>query len=226
MSSKGVSKMVLAIFGAGGNGRDIEEYIAAENRITHKWEHILFVDDVVTEQEVLGVPRYSFATFCERYTSESNVEFLISIGDPDGREKVYQMIYAAGYHFGTFISKDSYVPPSCKIGAGTIIISSRIGSLAVIGKNTMLGGQVAVGHDSVVGDHCVLVMQVFVGGHSILGNNLFIGAHAAMKDTISVGTHSVIAMGAVVLENVPENTVVLGNPAKFLPRRNGAPLFG
>ena len=41
-----------------------------------------------------------------------------------------------------------------------------------------------------------------------------IGAGAVIKAGVKVGKNSVVAMGAVVTKDVPENVVVLGNPAR------------
>lgn len=217
--------MVLAIFGAGGNGRAAIEFITEENKVTRQWEQIVFVDDVVEESEVLGFPVFSFADFQKRYTPEDDVEFLISVGDPDSRGKVYQMISAAGYRFAKFISKDSYISPSCKIGDGCAIFSSRIGSQTTIGENTVLMGFADVGHDCTIGSHCVLGIYAVIGGHCVLGNNLFVGANSAVRDGITVGDHSIVALASAILNDVPSNAVAIGNPARSLPRRTGASLF-
>lgn len=218
--------MVLAMFGAGGSGQEAIEVIAAENAKTHQWEKILFVDDVTKEKEVVGFPVYSFSAFQELYAPEDDVEFLISLGDPDSREKVYYKIQDAGYRFGRFISEDCFISPTAKIGNGVMISRSRVFSSVEIGDNTMVMGFNEIGHDSIIGSHSIFVCHVFVGGHSMLGNNLFVGSNSSFKDSITVGNHSVISLGTAVLKNVPENSVVIGNPGKILPRRENAPLFG
>lgn len=217
--------MILVIFGAGGNGKYGIEFIMEENKTTRQWEQIVFVDDVVDESEMVGFSVYSFADFQKHYAPEDEVEFLISVGDPDSREKVYQMISAAGYRFATYISRDSYISPSCKIGEGCAIISSRIGALSTIGKNTLMMGFAHVGHDCTIGSHCILGIYAVIGGHSVLGSNLFVGAHSAVRDGITVGDHSVISLASAVLKDIPSNSVVIGNPARVLPRRNGVSLF-
>lgn len=51
-----------------------------------------------------------------------------------------------------------------------------------------------------------------------IGNNVWIGMNAIILKGVTVGDNSVIAAGAVVTKDVPPNTVVAGNPARFAKR--------
>jgi len=46
-----------------------------------------------------------------------------------------------------------------------------------------------------------------------VGDNVWIGGQAVLNPNVTVGANSVIASGAVVTEDVPENVVIQGNPA-------------
>ena len=46
-----------------------------------------------------------------------------------------------------------------------------------------------------------------------IGNSVWIGAHATICGGVTIGDHAVIGAGAVVLHDVPENTIVAGVPA-------------
>jgi acetyltransferase-like isoleucine patch superfamily enzyme len=51
-----------------------------------------------------------------------------------------------------------------------------------------------------------------------IGKNVWIGANATICPGVNIGDGAVIAAGAVVTENVPENTVYGGVPAKFIKK--------
>ncbi len=51
-----------------------------------------------------------------------------------------------------------------------------------------------------------------------IGNNVWIGMNAIILKGVTIGDNSVIAAGAVVTKDVPPNTVVAGNPARFAKR--------
>ena len=49
-----------------------------------------------------------------------------------------------------------------------------------------------------------------------IGNAVWIGAHATILPGVSIGNGAIVAAGAVVTKDVPENTVVGGVPAKVI----------
>lgn len=53
-------------------------------------------------------------------------------------------------------------------------------------------------------------------GSIILERNCFIGARAIIMPGVTVGKNSIVAAGAIVTKDIPENTVVGGNPAKVI----------
>lgn len=53
-------------------------------------------------------------------------------------------------------------------------------------------------------------------GRIIIGNNVFIGSRTILMPGIEIGRNCVIAAGSVVTKSVPSNSVVGGNPAKFI----------
>jgi acetyltransferase-like isoleucine patch superfamily enzyme len=57
----------------------------------------------------------------------------------------------------------------------------------------------------------------------VMGSNVWIGAGAMVLKGVRVGENSVVAAGAVVAQNVPDNAVVFGNPARVVWRLRGRP---
>ena len=50
----------------------------------------------------------------------------------------------------------------------------------------------------------------------VIGDDVWIGANAVILPGVTIGRHCVVAAGAVVTKDVPDNTVVGGVPAKVL----------
>ena len=50
----------------------------------------------------------------------------------------------------------------------------------------------------------------------VIGDDVWIGANAVILSGVTIGSHCVVAAGAVVTKDVPDNTVVGGVPAKVL----------
>lgn len=76
-----------------------------------------------------------------------------------------------------------------------------------------------------IGEKCWINQQVTIGAtakfdYPTIGNNVFIFAGALVLGNITIGNNCVIGAGAVVIKSVPDNCVVVGNPARII-RRDG-----
>ena len=80
---------------------------------------------------------------------------------------------------------------------------------------------VVIGQTTEIGDNCIIYHGVTLGSngkevgkrHPTVGDNVLIGAGAKVLGSFKIGDGAKIAAGAVVLNEVPENTTVVGNPA-------------
>ncbi len=90
------------------------------------------------------------------------------------------------------------------------------GSLSntVIGNNSFLDNQVHVAHNVKIGNNCIIAGQVGIAGSSTLGNNVIIGGQAGISGHLKIGNNVKIAGGSGVIKNIPDNTKVMGYPAK------------
>ncbi len=108
---------------------------------------------------------------------------------------------------------------------------------ARIGKRFFIdhGMGVVIGETTEIGDNVTLYHGVTLGGtslnkgkrHPTLGNNVVVGAGAKVLGAITIGDNSRIGANAVVVKDVPPNSVVVGVPGQILirsqPRLNGKP---
>ena len=99
---------------------------------------------------------------------------------------------------------------------------------AVVGHRFRIDhfGGVIISGDAVFGDDCVLRNGVTVGlrhagqrGAPVVGNRVDIGAGAKLLGPIRIGDDVAIGANAVVLTDVPPNSIAVGIPARILPRK-------
>lgn len=100
----------------------------------------------------------------------------------------------------------------------------QIPELTVIGRGLYIGhfGTVVINSQAVLGNDINLSPGIVVGqanrgrrtGAPTIGNRVWIGSNAVIVGKIHVGDGSVIAPGAFVNFDVPENSVVVGNPGE------------
>ncbi len=102
-----------------------------------------------------------------------------------------------------------------EIGCGSTIDRGSI-SNTVIGKNTYLDNQIHIAHNVKIGDNCIIAGQVGFAGSSTIGNNVMIGGQAGVSGHLKIGNNIKIGGGSGVIKNIPDNSRVMGYPAKDL----------
>ena len=127
--------------------------------------------------------------------------------------------------FGFFPNKDSnfrypqigivIIEDNVEIGCGSTIDRGSL-SNTIIGKNTYLDNQIHIAHNVKIGENCIIAGQVGFAGSSTLGNNVMIGGQAGISGHLKIGNNVQIGGGSGVIKNIPDNSKVMGYPAKDL----------
>lgn len=130
------------------------------------------------------------------------------------------------YRIGHFFHKHRIpVLPFLCNGLIRFVHNSAVYCQSEIGKGTVFGygGIAVVIHKrSVIGKECVIGSNVTIGGRSrsehvpVIGDHVYIATGAKILGDIHVGDGAVIGANAVVLEDVPAYSVVVGIPAKVI----------
>ena len=98
-----------------------------------------------------------------------------------------------------------------------------------IGKGFFIGhfGTVVVNEDTVIGENCNIAHGVTIGvtrrgkktGVPVIGNEVWIGTGAVIVGKIKVGNNVLIAPNSFVNFDVPDNSIVIGNPGVIKPNK-------
>lgn len=107
-----------------------------------------------------------------------------------------------------------------------IMMGASINIGAVIGEGTMIDMNVVVGGRGTIGKNCHIGAGSVIAGvieppsatPVIIEDDVVVGANAVVLEGCRVGKGSVVAAGAVVVEDVPENVVVAGIPARIIKK--------
>jgi UDP-3-O-[3-hydroxymyristoyl] glucosamine N-acyltransferase len=105
------------------------------------------------------------------------------------------------------------VDDNVEIGANTVIDRGSLGDTR-IGAGTKIGALVHIAHNAQIGQHVIMVSHSKISGSVTVGDRAWIAPHAVIRDRINIGEGVIIGMGSVVTKDVPNNTTVIGMPAK------------
>jgi len=122
----------------------------------------------------------------------------------------YQCIFPKIIHPQAVISKSAIIKNGVHILAGSII-----GPDVKINENVIINTQSIIEHDCVIGSHSHVASGATLCGNINIGNNVHIGAGSTINQDLSIGDSSVIASGAVVTQNIGQNCLAAGVPAKI-----------
>ena len=92
----------------------------------------------------------------------------------------------------------------------------------MIDMGAILGGRATVGANCHIGAGAVLagVIEPASATPVIVEDGVLVGANAVVIEGVHVGKNAVVAAGAVVIEDVPENAVVAGCPARVIKMKD------
>jgi acetyltransferase EpsM len=107
----------------------------------------------------------------------------------------------------------------CSIGKGVLLAAnSQLSSDTTIGNNCILFGGAFLGHDSTLERYVTVANNVSIGARVNIGAASHIGSNASIKEGVSIGKYSLIGIGAVIVKDIPENVIAVGNPARIIPK--------
>jgi sugar O-acyltransferase (sialic acid O-acetyltransferase NeuD family) len=219
-------KPVHAVFGTGGCGRDVMPHMrAAALKSGISDGRIIFVDEAKCAPVINGHRALSYADTLVQCNGPMWVN--IAVADPETRQKLDAIILKDRHQLLNVKAETARIGDAVTFGPGyTLLDYVTITSNTRIGRCFLANNHAAVAHDCVIGDYVTFSPHACCNGHVQIGDRVFVGAGAIIRNgtaerPLRIGAGSLIAMGAVVIEDVGERQVVAGNPAR--PIRELAP---
>ncbi|RUS02454.1 NeuD/PglB/VioB family sugar acetyltransferase [Pectobacterium polaris] len=214
--------MKLAIYGAGGLGREVLILAQIINADKKRWDDFIFIDDVNPSRELKGFPVLDF----DAIKQMSDVEIVIAVGEPKVRMLLAEKVKNAELALATLIHPGVHLSSCTTVGKGVVLCQGVFVSCDVMLRdNVFLQPNSSVGHDAQIDEHSILSTYVTLGGNVHIGSRAFIGMSAAVKESTAIGDDTIIGMGAVVLNDIESSVIALGNPARVMRKNEDRKVF-
>lgn len=208
----------LAIFGAGGFGREIACLINQINAVNQQWNLIGFFDD--GKEKGVQISHYGkvIGGMAELNEYPTNLALAIAIGSPSSLRGVRERITNKSIYFPNIISPSFSIsdPETFTIGMGNIIGNGCAVSCDVaIGNFNILNADIVMGHDSKVGNFNVIMPDIRISGEATIGEENLIGVGSIILQQVKVGNRVHLGAGSVLMNKPKDGGVYIGNPAKL-----------
>jgi acetyltransferase-like isoleucine patch superfamily enzyme len=128
---------------------------------------------------------------------------------------VYEYLKKERLPIETFIHPTTHVEKTAVIQDGTIIlVNCTIDMNTQINENVFISSNCFISHDVNIQAHTYCGPSVNLAGHSNIGECCFLGIGTTTVDGITIGNNVLSAAGSVIIQDIPENVLVAGVPAK------------
>lgn len=188
------------------------------------WEDFIFVVDGKTESNVNGVNVYSYDDAIEKLKGE--LEVSMGIGEPAVRERLFAKLKKDGIEVVTLIHPDVYIPGTTEIGKGvTIQMGNFISCNVKIEDYVYIQPHTNIGHNDVLKKGCIVSGFCNLAGGVTVGEFTYLGISSCYKEGVTIGNYTVVGMGSAVYKDIPDEMIVMGNPARIVKKNEERHVF-
>jgi sugar O-acyltransferase (sialic acid O-acetyltransferase NeuD family) len=173
-----------------------------------------------------GIPLIAgekFSTWFLQQDQGSPVYFLVAIGGDRGRDRfaIQQRLESSGLRPAQVTHPTAFVAETVKIGAGSQVLAhSTVCVDTVIGRACIVNTAAAIDHECILGDGVHVAPGATIAGSVEVKPYAMIGSGAVLLPRVTIGESAIVGAGAVVTRDVPDNSIVVGNPAR-VQRKKG-----
>ncbi|HTO38180.1 MAG TPA: acetyltransferase [Brumimicrobium sp.] len=201
------------IVGAGTYGQVYSEYLNIE------YDIVGFIDDDknLIGKEVNGIKVLgNFKHLLEKI--DKSIAVFIPIGNNEVRGRLLNQMELSGFSTPSFIHSSVEIHPTVYLGKAVYVLpNSSIMPFSFIENHVMISMGVNIAHHTHIEEGVFLSQGVNVGASILLKKSAFIGIGATIMTGVKeIGAYSLIGAGSVIIQDVPDYAVVVGNPGKVI----------
>ena len=155
----------------------------------------------------------------ENQILKSDNYLFVTIGDNQLRHSVCEKLsstnsFATLIHPTTNISTTSKISDNVLISAGAIVNAQ-----AKVGFGSIVNTAAIIEHECFLDEFVHIAPGATLAGNVSVGKRSFVGANATIKQGITIGDDVIIGAGAVIINDIPSNSIVVGNPGRIIKTR-------
>jgi acetyltransferase EpsM len=157
---------------------------------------------------------------CTLFSSNKlkNKQLIISIGDNKIREFIANKIGLVEY--GKALDNKSLVSRNSVIEVGTVVMPGAIINTGTrIGEHSIINTNASIDHDCILEDYVHISPGCSITGGVSIGKGTHIGTGVSIIPNVKIGKWCIIGAGSVIIKDIPDFSVVVGNPGRIIKTR-------
>ena len=162
--------------------------------------------------EVNTILDYSVSNDIEALSEKANVFFAFG-------NNYYRKVSSLKYKSVDFnlVHPTSVISKRAVLGSGNVVMAGAvINSSVKIGNHCVINTSATIDHDCIIEDFVHISPSAALAGNITVKEGAQVGIGASVKQNVTIGKWSIVGAGAVVVKDVPDNVVVVGNPARII----------
>lgn len=206
----------IAIYGAGGFGREVACVLKCINEVKPTWNLVGFFDDgkQMGDQTEFGPVLGGMA---QLNSYERSLSVVFAIGSPRTVKLLRDEIISDKINFPNIIAPDVHFVDEehLVLGEGNLFcLGCTVTCNVRIGDFNRFNGYITVGHDVQMGSYNAVMPGSRISGEVKMGNYNFVGINAVILQGVTIGNDTVVGANSVIIRNTKDGETYIGNPAK------------
>lgn len=203
----------IYILGSSGFAKEVYFLIQSIGKYSVKG----FID--IETKEAVKIGNVTIPVYDENYleTLDDTTRLAIGMGNPSVIEKLTKRLHKK-FNFPNLIHPNTIGNfEDIQMGEGNIITANCIFTTTIkFGSFNIFNLNCTIGHDVVIGNCNVINPGVNISGGVKMGDRNLLGVNSTILQFKSIGNDAIIGAGSMVNKDVPDQTTVVGIPAKPL----------
>ena len=208
----------IAIYGAGGFGKEVYLLIQRINQDNPQWNFIGYYDRMYEKGYDNGYGMV-LGGIDDLNAVKRELALVVAMGDSNVTKEIVSKISNENIIYPNLIAPSNKFADmsKTKLGKGNIIQGLCTISCDVeIGDFNVLNGQISIGHDVKIGNYNSIMPGVFISGYVTIGDGTLEGVGSIIIPNIKIGDGTRIGAGAVLMTKPKAGGLYIGNPAKLM----------
>jgi UDP-N-acetylbacillosamine N-acetyltransferase len=189
-------------------------------RLSGEYEIVGFLDDFNTHlygSDFCGAKVLGGRDKLEQLRREGVRHLILGFGKCRARLELSALVKSLGFNLAVAIHPRATVAQDARIGPGTVVVAEAvINPGSMIGENVIVNTLALVGHDCLVEDGAHISSGVRLAGGVKVGCAAWVGIGSTVIEGIRIGAGTRIGAGSVVVEDIPDQVLAYGVPARII----------